>query len=204
MTTKAKPTKNTQPLVKQELHIGYLRVSTADQATDRQLAEVELSLRYQDQLSGKDTNRPALQQLLKDDNLGKLHNVILHVHSLDRLGRNLQDLQTSLDTFTAKGWTVIFHKEGWTFKAGSNDAMQKLMLQMFGAFAEFERTLIRERQTEGIALAKVKGVYKGRVAALNAEQVKNIKVRAATGATKASLAKEFGISRASVYNYLAE
>lgn len=190
-------------MTKTQLNIGYKRVSSSDQNTDRQLIDLELSLVYEDKLSGKSTDRPQLQQLLADQTLGKLHNVTLYVHSLDRLARNLQDLQQLVESFNSKGWTVHFVKEGWIFKSGDTDPIKKLMLQMMGAFAEFERNLIKERQREGIAIAKSKGVYKGRAASLNADQIKELNKRAATGATKKQLCSEFGISRTSIYNYLS-
>lgn len=187
---------------KTPLNIGYKRVSSADQNTGRQLPGIELSLVFEEAVSGSSTSRPKLQELIQDETLSKLHDVTLYVHSLDRLARNLQDLQRLLDCFTAKGWSVVFLSEGWTFRAGENDPMKKLMLQMMGAFAEFERNLIRERQREGIELARAKGVYKGRVPSLNSKQIENLKLRSASGATKSQLMAEFGISRSSVYNYL--
>ena len=81
--------------------------------------------------------------------------------------------------------------------------MANLLLSVMGAFAEFERSLIRERQREGIALAKKKGVYKGRKPSLTAEQADQVRKRAASGENKAALAREFGISRAALYVYLA-
>lgn len=187
---------------KTELHIGYKRVSTADQATDRQLEGVRVSLCFEDKLSGKDMQRPELQRLLQDQNMSLTHEVILHVHSLDRLARNLSDLEEIVKTFTAKGWTVVFHKESMTFRPNSEDPMQVLMLQVFGAVAQFERSLIRERQREGIAIAKAKGIYKGRKQSIPDEKIAELKKKAAEGANKSALAKEFGISRSSLYNYL--
>jgi len=85
---------------------------------------------------------------------------------------------------------------------GEDTAMATLLLSVMGAFAEFERALIRERQREGIALARQRGAYRGRARALNAEQVAQLRERAADGAANASLAREFGISRETVYQYL--
>ncbi len=80
--------------------------------------------------------------------------------------------------------------------------MAQLMLSVMGAFAEFERALIRERQREGIALAKQRGVYRGRKKALSAAQVAEVHRRLATGEKKAHLAREYGISRETLYQYL--
>jgi DNA invertase Pin-like site-specific DNA recombinase len=187
---------------KTDLHIAYVRVSSEGQNTGRQLAEVTCSLIFTDKLSGATKERPELQKLLSDSNLSALHNVTLHVHSLDRLARNLQDLQSLVQHFLAKGWTLIFHKENLTFASGTGSAMNTLLLQMLGAVAEFERSLIKERQREGIAIAKQKGVYKGRAPVLTVEQIANLKERAIKCTNKSSLAKEFGISRVSLYKYL--
>ncbi len=80
--------------------------------------------------------------------------------------------------------------------------MANLMLSVMGAFAEFERALIRERQREGIALAKQRGAYRGRKKSLSPEQIATLKQRVATGEQKAGLAREFGISRETLYQYL--
>jgi len=78
------------------------------------------------------------------------------------------------------------------------------MLQMMGAFAEFERSLIRERQAEGIARAKVKGVYKGRKRQLTDDQVREILKRKESGERVAALAREYGVSRTTVYTRISE
>ena len=188
--------------LRSELHIGYKRVSTLDQSTDRQLEGIAISFIFEDKVSGKDTERPALQRLMQDQNMSLTHDVILHIHSLDRLARNLSDLESIVKTLTSKGWTIIFHKENMTFCASKEDPMQRLMLQVFGAVAQFERSLIRERQREGIALAKVRGVYKGRKQALNEAEIQELRTKASSGMNKSTLAKEFKISRSSLYNYL--
>jgi DNA invertase Pin-like site-specific DNA recombinase len=195
----------TQTSTKTILHIGYVRVSSTQQNTARQLEGEKLSLTFTDKVSGASTQRPELQRLLEDTNLSLLHEVVLHVHSLDRLARNLQDLQMLIQKLAAKGWTVVFHKENLTFTAGAGagSAMQTLLLQMLGAVAEFERSLIRERQAEGIAIAKQKKVYKGRAACLNAERINELQLRAKVQNNKTALAKEFGISRVSLYKYLS-
>jgi DNA invertase Pin-like site-specific DNA recombinase len=87
---------------------------------------------------------------------------------------------------------------------GADSPMANLLLSVMGAFAQFERELIKERQREGIAVAKAKGnVYRGRVPSLTAEKAAILKGRAAAGEPKAKLAREFGISRASLYNYIS-
>ncbi len=123
------------------------------------------------------------------------------VHSMDRLARNLDDLRATVRSLTAHGVMVQFVKEQLTF-TGDDTAMATLLLSVMGAFAEFERSLIKERQREGIALAKQRGVYRGRRKALTADQVTELRSGAAAGRPKAELAREFGISRETVYQYL--
>jgi len=109
----------------------------------------------------------------------------LIVHSIDRLPRNLEDLQRLVKTLTDKGVSVSFIKENLNFEAsGKGNALQTLMFQMLGAFAEFERSLIKERQREGIALAKKEGRQLGRKQALSTEQAAELRTRAAKGEEK--------------------
>ncbi|AXC14011.1 Transposon Tn21 resolvase [Acidisarcina polymorpha] len=117
------------------------------------------------------------------------------------MGRNLDDLRKILLGLTERGVRVEFVKESLTF-TGQDSAMSKLLLSVMGAFAEFERELIRERQREGIALAKRAGVYKGRKRSLPVDKAAELRQRAAAGEQKAALAREFGVDRATVYRYL--
>ncbi len=178
--------------------VGYVRVSSIDQNEARQLEGVALDKVFTDKASGKDTSRPQLQACLEYLRDGD----VLLVHSMDRLARNVEDLRRIVREQNAKGVIVQFMKEGLSF-TGDDSPMSQLLLTMLGAVAEFERSLIRERQREGIAIAKVKGVYKGRKPALDAQQVADLKARAAAGETKAELARQFKISRATLYEYLA-
>ncbi len=180
---------------------GYVRVSSIDQNTDRQVAEVARcnpDKTYTDKASGKDTNRPALDQLR--DHVRSGDTVI--VHSMDRLARNLDDLRKVVREFTDKGVRVQFIKEGQIF-GGDDSPMSQLMLNLMGSFAEFERSLIRERQAEGIAAAKDRGdVYKGRKSSVTPEKVEQIKARIAAKESKASIARDLGISRETLYQWL--
>ena len=178
--------------------VGYIRVSTLDQNTERQLDGQELDKVFTDKASGKDTKRPQLQAAL--DYLREGDSLI--VHSMDRLARNLDDLRRIVLELTSKGILVEFAKEHLTF-TGEDSAMSQLLLSVMGAFAEFERSLIRERQREGIALAKKAGVYKGRKPSLTDEQAQQIRARITAGEKKAALAREFGISRETLYQYAA-
>ncbi|MDO7122038.1 helix-turn-helix domain-containing protein, partial [Acinetobacter baumannii] len=96
-----------------------------------------------------------------------------------------------------------FVKEGLKF-TGEDSPMANLMLSVMGAFAEFERALIRERQREGIVLAKQRGAYRGRKKSLNSEQIAELKRRVAAGDQKTLVARDFGISRETLYQYLRE
>jgi DNA invertase Pin-like site-specific DNA recombinase len=177
--------------------VGYIRVSSVDQNAARQLDNVELDKTFTDKASGKDVNRPQLQaamDYLRDGD-------VLVVHSLDRLARNLDDLRRIVSTLTGKGVIVEFVKEHLIF-TGEDNAMSQLLLNVMGAFAEFERSLIKERQREGIAIAKKAGVYRGRKPSLTPEMVAALRKRVADGETKAALAREFGISRETLYSHL--
>jgi DNA invertase Pin-like site-specific DNA recombinase len=177
--------------------IGYVRVSSFDQNPDRQLEAVSVTRTYTDKASGKDTRRPELDRLLTYVRDGDT----VVVHSMDRLARNLDDLRRIVQTLTRRGIRIEFVKEGLTF-TGEESPMANLMLSVMGAFAEFERALLRERQREGIALAKQRGAYRGRKPALNSEQIGEVKRRIAAGEPKARIARDMGISRETVYQYL--
>jgi DNA invertase Pin-like site-specific DNA recombinase len=177
--------------------IGYVRVSTLDQNDQRQLEGLTLDQVFTDHASGKNTQRPKLEELIRFARAGDT----VVVHSMDRLARNLDDLRAVVQTLTGKGARVEFAKEGLVF-TGEDSPMANLMLSVMGAFAEFERSLIKERQREGIALAKTRGVYKGRKRELDTEKVAELAARAAAGIPKAQLARDYGLSRETVYQYL--
>jgi len=177
--------------------VGYIRVSHFDQNPERQLEGIKLDKKFIDKASGKDTNRPALEELIgyvrEDD--------IIIVHSMDRLTRNLDDLRKIVKTLTSQNIQIKFIKENLIF-AGDDSPMANLSLSVMGAFAEFERSLIKERQMEGISLAKKKGLYKGRAAVLNQEQVTLLQSKITLGIPKAKIARELNISRRTLYNYI--
>jgi len=177
--------------------IGYIRVSSFDQNPERQLEHVLVDKVFTDTASGKDTQRPELERLLAFVREGDT----VAVHSMDRLARNLDDLRRVVQGLTRRGIRIEFVKEGLVF-TGEDSPMANLMLSVMGAFAEFERSLIRERQREGIALAKQRGVYRGRKKALSPEQVAELRKRVAAGEQKAKLARDVGISRETLYQYL--
>jgi len=180
--------------------IGYARVSSVDQNLGRQLEQLNaarVDKIFSDRISGKSLERPQLQvmlQYLREEDT-------LVVCSMDRLARNLNDLKQFVDDLNGKKIIVQFLKENLSF-SGDDSSMSKLLLNLLGAVAEFERELIKERQREGVAIAKKAGKYKGRKRVLVPEQVEAIKQRLATGANKSELARELGISRETLYQYL--
>lgn len=179
--------------------IGYIRVSSLDQNTERQLDGIALDKIFTDKASAKDTNRPQLQAALNHVRAGDT----LIVHSMDRLARNVEDMLRLVREMNDRGVSVQFIKENMNFTVGYDDPRSTLMFTMLSAFAQFERALIKERQREGIALAKEKGtVYKGRKPALSSEKATLLRQKVANGAKKSALAKEFGISRETLYQYL--
>jgi DNA invertase Pin-like site-specific DNA recombinase len=179
--------------------LGYIRVSTVDQNTARQLDGIELDERFEDKCSGKDRERPALQALLKHARKGD-H---ILVHEMSRLARNLTDLLALVKELTGRGCVIEFVKERLTFD-GRTDKIGTLMLSIMGAVSEFERAMILERQREGIRIAQAKGTYRGRKAALGVARADELRRRAAAGEGKAALAREFGITRQTLYSYLKQ
>ena len=177
--------------------IGYIRVSTVAQNDARQLENVELDKTFTDKLSGKDMNRPQLKAALDYARDGD----VFIVHSMDRLARNLDDLRKIVTELNSKGVEVRFEKESLTF-TGDDAHITRLTLNILGAFAEFERALLKERQREGIALAKKAGLYKGRKRSLSPERIMELRKRVAAGEKRAGLAREFGISRETLYQYV--
>jgi len=172
--------------------IGYTRVSAVEQNTDRQdLGDIRI---FEDKASGKNTDRPALKEMLGFVREGD--EVV--VYSIDRLARSLRDLEDIIKEVNSKRASVTFLTERLTF-SGSDDAMSTLMLQMMGAFSEFERSMIRKRQAEGIAVAKAKGEdspYKGRKQSIDRNAVMKM-LDAGEGMT--AVARALGVSRQSIY-----
>ena len=181
-------------------NIGYKRVSTWDQRSDRQLDGLALDEIFEDRASGKDLNRPQWEMAARFLRRGD----VLFVHSMDRLARNLGDLLATVQGLNARGVEVRFVRENLNFEPGAGtNPMAKLMLSMLGAVAEFERSLILERQREGIAVAKQRGAYSGRKRALSDDQVEQLRHRLNSGEKLARVARELGVSRQTLYSHLA-
>ncbi|WP_297809755.1 recombinase family protein [uncultured Methylophaga sp.] len=176
--------------------VGYKRVSTIDQNTERQLDGVELDKVFEDKCSGSNTNRPQLIALLDYVREGDE----VYVHDISRMARNLDDLNGLIKQINQKGVSVQFMKENLTF-TGKNDPMQKLMLDLLGAVYQFERSMMLERQREGIQKAKVAGKYKGRPNSVSRDAVMELL------AQKVSIrktAEKLGISPSTVQRIKAE
>src|SRR5688500_11416849 len=181
---------HTQETAMKTQRIGYIRVSSIDQNEQRQLDGIELDRVFTDKASGKDMNRPQLQEAIKYVRDGDT----LIVHSMDRLARNVEDMLRLVRELNSKGVSVEFIKENMNF-SGKDDPRSVLMFTMLGAFAQFERSLIRERQKEGIAIAKAKGIYQGGKPKLTPEQSGKLREMVTSGIPKAKVARHFKLSR---------
>jgi DNA invertase Pin-like site-specific DNA recombinase len=174
--------------------VGYRRVSSLDRALARQ--ELEGAERiFEEKESGAKRDRPALSEMINYIRDGDT----VIVHSIDHLARDLRDLQDIIEKINGKGASISFQTEGLTFKADKADPIATLQLQMIGAFAQFERAIIRKRQAEGIAKAKDRGVYKGRKQSIDAEKVRRLH---AEGYGASEIARTMDVGRASVYRLL--
>ncbi len=174
--------------------VGYIRVSSIDQNTIRQLDGLSLDKTFTEKMSGKDIQRPVLQECLAYIRDGDT----LHVHSIDRLARNAKDLLNLVEEMIGKGVILKFHKNNLTFSPDSKDHMAKLQLTMLAAFAEFERELIKERQREGIAIAKAAGKYNKR-RKITDELIAEAKARTERGEPLSRVAKDLKVSRETLY-----
>jgi DNA invertase Pin-like site-specific DNA recombinase len=178
------------------MKVGYRRVSTIDQNLDRQdMSGVDRI--FEDKASGKDTDRIALQEMIAFVRTGDE----VSVHSIDRLARDLRDLQSIITTLNEKGVSVEFISERLVFSGDASDPFAQLQLQIIGSVAEFERAIIRKRQAEGIAKAKNRGVYENRKrkSTINVKRVKGLRDE---GLNNTEIAAHMGISRMSVYRSL--
>lgn len=180
--------------------IGYVRVSSISQNTQRQDFEgFEIDKIFEDKASAKDANRPALQEMLNYVREGDT----VFVHSIDRLARSLPDLHKIVNFLQSKKVGIKFIKENLFFEAGKeSDPMSGLLFNILGAFAEFERQLIKERQKEGIAKAKAAGKYKGRAKSLNNEEVLRVRELKEMGVSISKIARNFKVSRNTIYKCL--
>lgn len=179
---------------------AYVRVSSADQNPDRQLTAVgDVDETFTDRVSGKSrAERPALAQMLRHVRRGDT----VRVASMDRLARSMVDLAQLVQDMTGLGVRVEFVAERLTFDPGAQDPFATFQLHLLGAVAQLERSLIRERQREGIDLAKAKGVYRGRARKLTPDQVADAQELVDSGVPKAKVARDLGCSRRVLYDAL--
>lgn len=182
--------------------IGYARVSSVDQPLDRQLAQFKeqgIEKAFTDKVSCKKTDRPGFQQMMEFVREGDE----LYVCGMDRMAGNLKDLFSITDMHQNKGVSFHFLKENISpVPTGEKSALLKLLMAIIGAVAEFERSLILERQREGFALAKARGAYKGRKP-VSEEVIEQAKKMVASGIAKTVVARSLGIGRTSLYKYLS-
>jgi DNA invertase Pin-like site-specific DNA recombinase len=165
-----------------------------DQNLDRQDLGVVDRI-FEEKVSGKNTDRAALQEMIAFVREGD--EVI--VYSIDRLARDLRDLQSIIQLLNDKQVSISFISERLTFTAEKDDAFSRLQLQLMGAFAEFERNIIRKRQAEGIAKAKTRGVYKRRKKQVDDQKIVLMKQE---GMKVSEIASSLGVSRMTVYRAL--
>lgn len=180
--------------------VGYVRVSSEGQNLARQTESIcGVDRLFQDKVSGGSrADRVGLAECLAYVRTGDT----VRVASMDRLARSVVDLQQLVDEILAKGASVHFVKENQTYSPTGEDSMSRLLLHVLGAFAEFERNLIRERQAEGIRLAKAAGKYRGRARSLTDAQVLEARAQIAAGVPKTRVATTLGVNRATLYRAL--
>ncbi len=181
------------------MRVGYIRVSTLDQKIERQLENIPLDKSFIDKCSGKDMKREQFEAMMNFVREGDR----IIVHSIDRLVRNVDHLRSLVKSLNSRGVHIEFVKENLIF-TGEDSPISNLILSILGAIAEFELALIRERQREGIAIARAKGVYsrRGRDRCLKDPEIAQLKLWVSEERPKTWIAKELSISRQSVYKYL--
>ncbi len=180
--------------------LGYIRTSTVDQNTARQLDGVPLDKVFTEQVSGKNRERPQLKLCMEFAREGDT----LFVHALDRLGRNVRDLMDIVEELTNKGVTVTFIHPNLSFTGDGDSPINKLLFLLLAGFAEMERNLILERQKEGIAIAKAQGRYRGRLPAIRANNGKLAELESliAQKLPISEIARQLKVSRQTIYAYL--
>ena len=183
------------------MKIAYKRVSTNDgsQTTERQFYNDDSYDKiFEDHASGKDMNRPALQEMIAFCREGD----VVSVWDLSRLGRTLKGVIDTISLLNGKGVSVHFVKENLSFTANDDNPIAQLQLHILSAVYQFERTVLLSRQREGIAVAKAKGKYKGRKPTLSGEERMVLVDKHKNGARVSDLAREYGLTRSTIYAYL--
>ena len=177
--------------------IGYVRVSTVDQNTERQLDGIELDKTFEEKVSAKTLDRPQLSQMLEQIREGDE----IYVHDISRLARNIEDLHRLVRRILDAGCAIHFIKENLHFDGKRTDPTQELLLSMLGAVYQFERAIMLERQREGIAKAKERGAYKGRPKTIDPEPIVQL---LAQGVSMRKTAQQLGVSLSTVQRVKAD
>ncbi|MBK0332056.1 recombinase family protein [Brachybacterium sp. MASK1Z-5] len=183
--------------------VAYVRVSSAGQNLDRQIEAVgPVDKIYREvQSAASASARPQLREALDYVREGDT----LVVASIDRLARSLRDMLGIMEELETKGVTVQFATQGLTIRPDGGDLTTRLVLHIIAAVAQSEREMIRERQAEGIAVAKSRpGTYPGRKPLLDAQQIAEVRKRAAAGVPKTKIARDYGVSRQTLYRHLKD
>lgn len=181
------------------MNIAYVRVSTVEQNEDRQIEALQkhnIEKWFTEKVSGKNTNRPQLKAMLDFAREGD----IIFIHDFSRLARSTKDLLDIVEQLNNKGIHLVSNKES----IDTSTPQGKLMLTMIGAIYEFERTNLLERQKEGIAISKRKGIYKGRKAINIPDFDIHYKRYMNREISKSKLAAELNISRPTLDKLIEE
>jgi DNA invertase Pin-like site-specific DNA recombinase len=185
--------------------IGYIRVSTREQSTGRQsdgMESLKLDKVFTEKVSGKSKDRPELNACITYAREGDT----VYIYSIDRLARSLGDLEAIINELVTKGVTVTFIKESQTYSRDNSNPFNKVLLQVLGAFAEFERNIMLERQAEGIAHAKLNGTKSGKPFGkqpLDMSRRQEAIEYSKQGMNITEIAKAMSLSRASIYKLLS-
>jgi DNA invertase Pin-like site-specific DNA recombinase len=180
------------------MKIGYARISTSDQNLDSQISllkEVGCEKIFEDVISGSKAERKGLKECLEYVRAGDS----IVIYKLDRLGRSLKELLNLVEDLEKRGVNLIIMSQNIDTSTSSG----RLMFQMFGMIAEFERELIRERTMVGLKSARARGRVGGRKHLLTKEQIENLKLVHGAGKTPiAEICRMFGIKKPTMYKYL--
>ncbi len=184
------------------MHIGYKRVSTEEQSTERQLAGIHLDREpFEDYISGAKRERPQLELCLLTLREGD----VLHVHSVDRLARSLIDAIDIINKVLAVGASIIIYSPRLEFSGDKENPYSTFQLQLFASIAQLERAMMRERQREGTARAKLNGTKSGKpwgTQPLDMTRTTEAISLFNEGHNVSTIAKTMGLSRGSIYKLL--
>lgn len=183
------------------MQIGYKRVSTTEQTTARQLTDIQLDRVYEDKISGVVKDRPELNRCLDALREGDT----LHVHSVDRLSRSMRDLLDIVDQVLKAKANLIIYSPKLEFTSNSDDYLQTFQLQLFAIIAQLERAMSRQRQREGIAMAKANGTKSGKpfgTQPLDMSRRDEAIKLCESGLNVSDIARTMKLSRTSIYKLL--